>query len=191
VRIEQEARTLPVPSDGKMVNRWNLQLGSTPMFLSTQAGAYDGAINLSGVPLIGLEMRGGASNSEVRFDTPNPQEMESFTYQTGASDVKIYGLANAGPSTFTFTCGAGDYLLDFSGQLQRPMTADLTGALGSMTVIVPAGVQAQIHLAGGLRDVNLEGEWSVADNVYTASGSGPGLLINVQMSIGKLELAIR
>lgn len=191
VRIAQQAKTVPVPSDGEMVNRWNLQLGDTPMFLSLQAGAYDGTINLSGVPLTGLDISGGASDSEIRFDTPNPQAMDSFSYRTGASNVEIYGLGNASPAIFNFTCGAGDYLLDFSGTLQRPITAEVTGALGSLSVIIPPDVSAQVNLTGGLRDVNLEGEWSQAGDRYTAAGSGPRLLINIEMSIGQLNLSIR
>jgi hypothetical protein len=191
VRVEQEAKTIPIPADEKMVNRWNLQLGDTPMVLNVQAGAYDGAFNLSSVPLVGLEVNGGASNAEVRFDTPNPQAMEDFYYQTGASNVEIYGLGYASPSLFTFKCGAGDYLIDFSGQPQRAITANITGALGNLTIVIPPGASAEVNLTGNLQDVNLEGDWNQAGDRYLTSGSGPLITINVEMSIGQLNLAIR
>ena len=191
VRIAQEAKTIPIPGNEQMVNRWEIQLGNTPMELDVQAGAYDGTLNLSGVPLVNLEVNGGASNSEVRFDSPNPQVMESFSYETGASNVELIGIGHASPSVFTFRCGAGDYLIDFSGQPQRAITANITGALGNLDVVVPAGTSVVVNLTGDLQDVNLEGGWTQENDRYLAAGSEPGITINLEMSLGQLDLIIK
>ena len=45
--------------------------------------------------------------------------MSILRYETGASTVKLNGLANANFGTLIFSGGAGDYTLDFSGDLQR------------------------------------------------------------------------
>ena len=48
-------------------------------------------------------------------------------------------------------------------------------------------------MTGGLRDIDLEGEWTKESegDIYTTAGSTPLLSINVEMSVGNLELAIR
>ena len=189
VRIEQDIDAIPIPDTGnEMVNRWNLQLGNTPMELDIDAGAYEGTINLSGVPLLGLDIDGGASSAEVRFDTPNPQTMSTFNFNTGASNVNLYGLSNANFSRMAFSGAAGDYLLDFSGQSQQDAIVDVAGAVGKVSIQVPAGRAARVSVTGGLSDVNTNGGWQGSDNTYTLTGSGPNLTINVDMAVGQLEL---
>jgi hypothetical protein len=190
VRIAQEVESVPIPDNGNLINRWELRLGNTPMFLTVQAGAYEGTINLSGVPLTGFEITGGASDSEIRFDSPNPENMDTFDLETGASNVEVYGLGNANVSVVTITSGAGDYVIDFGGELQRSMMADITGAVGELRIVVPSGTLAEVNVTGGLRDIDLQGEWTKAEDgdIYSTSGSGPQLSIDVEMSVGNLEL---
>src|SRR5512144_1929800 len=63
--------------DKDVVNEWTLQLGSTPMNLTVNAGAYQGKLDLGGVPLRSLTVHDGASDTNVTFDKPNPEEMET------------------------------------------------------------------------------------------------------------------
>ena len=189
VRIEQDLDAIPIPQTGReMVNRWNLQLGDTPMALEINAGAYEGTINLSGVPLLELDIEGGANDSEVRFDAPNPENMTSFEFSTGASNVDLFGLGNANFTKMTFNGAAGDYMLDFSGQPKQESTVDVTGAVGQVTVRVPAGRSTTVNVSGGLNDVDTTGPWQVNENTYTLGGSGPLLTINVEMAVGNLQL---
>lgn len=192
VRVSQERGTIPFPKIGEdFINRWNLQLGDTPMILEIAAGAYEGNFNLSGVPITRLEVTGGASDSEIRFDTPNPEEMSVFNFQTGASNVKLIGIGNANFEEFTFTGGAGNYTLDFSGEFQRDATAEIDGALGNMTIIVPSDVAATVSLTGSLRNVNTEGAWNSRGDTYTTAGTGANLTIEIEMSLGNLTLVNR
>ncbi len=189
VYINQSVKTVPFPRNGgNVINRWDLQLGNKPMILDIGAGAYEGTFNLGGVPIVRLDITEGASNSETRFDTPNPEQMSSFNYQTGASNVKLTHLVNANFKTFTFKGGAGNYELDFGGTLQRDATADVQGAVGEMTIIVPQGTAAEVNVTGGLSNVNTTGSWSQSNDIYTLAGTGPKLTINVQMSVGQLKL---
>ncbi len=87
--VQQGESTLVGIPDGHVINKWDLRLGDAPMELTIHAGAYQGEIDLSGVPLRSLTINDGASNSEVRFDSPNPEEMESLTYASGASSVRV------------------------------------------------------------------------------------------------------
>ena len=130
--IKQEA-TGQVNVPGKdLINEWNLKLGeSMPIDLTVQAGAYQGKMDLSGLKLTNLAITDGASDNEVHFDSANPTEMDEFSYKTGASQVKLFGLANANFKTMSFTSGAGNYELDFSGKLQRDATVDVKSGVSS------------------------------------------------------------
>jgi hypothetical protein len=114
--------------------------------------------------------------------------MDTFRYTTGASSVKLNGLANANFENLVFKGGAGDYTLDFSGELQRDATVDITAGVCRLEIVVPEGTAVKIKLSGGLSDVRTEGTWSVNDKTYALSGEGPTLTINVDMGIGSLTL---
>lgn len=188
LRISQDnLQNIRVPSD-RVVNDWNLKLGNTPLDLTINAGAYRGTLDLSTVPLTNLSINDGASQAEVRFDQPNPVEMTRFRYRTGASEVKIFGIANASPEIFSFEGGAGSYTLDFTGQIQRDIDANVTAGISSLEIVVPQGVPARVTISGGLNNIQPRGTWTVSNNVYQTSGTGPQIHITVNMGLGNLVL---
>jgi len=175
-----------IPKD--LHNTWDLKLGSSPMDLQIDAGAYKARYELGGLALSNLTIKDGASDVQLKFSAPNTTEMGIFRYETGASNVTIEGIGNANPSTFLFKCGAGNYTLDFSGQLQRNITSHLEAGLGNLTLVIPSGVSAQVTVEKGLSNVNAGSGWQVNDNTYIQSGTGPTLNIIVDIGAGNLTL---
>jgi hypothetical protein len=185
----REDTNVGIPTNGsQIINDWELQLGDIPYDLTVAAGAYDGTLELGGVPLRRLEIRDGASSAEVSFDSPNPEEMSSLSYDTGASSVTLSGLANSNAAQVNFNGGAGEYTLDFSGELQRDMDVTAKAGVSSLTIRVPAGTSVEVRVDGGLSDVDLDGGWSQSGDTYTLSGSGPTITIDVDMGVGSLKL---
>jgi len=88
----------------------------------------------------------------------------------------------------TFTSGAGDYTLSFDGDLQRDASVTIDSGVGTVNIIIPEGVNAQVTFDGGLTTVNTNGKWEHNGNVYTLSGSGPTITITVKMGAGTLNL---
>ena len=174
--------------DNDVINDWNLTLGDIPYRLTVNAGAYDGSLDLDGVPLRSLTVHDGASNAEVEFNSPNPEIMDELRYETGASSVTIIGLANANVERVVFSSGAGDYELDFSGDLQRDMDVDVNSGVSSLRIVVPAGTNVVVNLDGGLTDVDADGSWSQSGDRYELNGSGPTITIDVDMGVGSLTL---
>jgi hypothetical protein len=177
------------PNLNNLKNEWDLKLGNQPMNLSVESGAYDGTFELGGLSLTRLEIKDGASNVEVSFSEPNPVEMSTFTYNTGASDVKIIGLANANFSLFDFSAGAGDYTLDFSGELQRDASIKIESGLSNLIIIVPEGVNAVVTVESGLSNVNAGSGWERSGGDYIQKGEGPTLTFVIEMGAGNLTLA--
>lgn len=181
VRIQSGDGTFrSLPGAGTLVNRWDLQLGNSPLDLTIEAGAYDGVFELGGLALTGLTVKDGAATVELSFSAPNLAEMTMFRYETGASNVTLNGLANANFSTMLFKSGAGDYLLDFSGTLQRDATVSIESGLSNIILIIPAGVHAVVTTEGGVTNVHTGPDWAQNGNVYTQAGDGPTLTILIK-----------
>jgi len=186
VEIKQgQLKTLNV-SDFK--NEWDLNLGQTPMDLEINAGAYKGRYEFGGLALTSLTVKDGASDVEVSFSESNPTEMSVFRYETGASSVKLTGLANANFSTLIFNGGAGEYTLDFSGELQQDATARIEGGFGNMNLVIPEGVDANVSVEGGPVNVNHSSGWAQNNHTYTQEGSGPTLTVIVKMGAGNVTI---
>lgn len=177
--------------EGNLTNEWDLKLGAVPMRLTVNAGAYEGQMDLGGVPLQRLEINDGASDNTVTFDEVNAEDMSLFKYNTGASTVKLEGLSNANFEEMIFEGGAGTYTLDFSGELQRDARVNVKAGICTLNIIVPAGVKAEVTRTGAVTSVKTEGTWSTSGDTYSTGGSGPLLTIDVDMGVGTLNLISR
>jgi hypothetical protein len=182
-----EVRGIPSFS-GNVKNTWDVKLGDQPVNLTIKAGAYKGVYELGGLSLQSLDVGDGAADVQMKFSEPNKVEMGTLRYETGASNVDMSGLGNANFSSMVFRSGAGNYTLDFSGDLQRDASVDVESGISQVTIIVPQNVQATITFEGGLSNVNPQGGWQKSGNTYTHAGSGPALTFRVNMGAGSLEL---
>jgi len=193
VKISQQVddiNLIPVLGDD-LENRWDLALGSFPMELDIAAGGYQGEFNLGGIPLRELRIAEGAAKTDVSFSEPNPVEMDTLRYDTGASQATLTGLANANFREMDFRSGAGDYRLDFSGELQQDADVSIKSGLSSIVIIVPEGTPATVRFEGGLVNVDRSDSWRISGGLYTLPGDGPELTITVEMGAGNLELRER
>lgn len=193
VRISHQkdsVNLIPVIGDN-VENRWQLELGDVPMELEISAGGYQGEFELGGIPLQDLRVAEGAAKTDLSFSELNPVEMDTLRYETGASQATLTGLANANFRDMDFRSGAGDYTLDFSGELQQDADVRIKSGLSNVVIIVPEGTAATVRFEGGLANVNRSGAWNKSGNDYTLPGDGPQLRITVELGAGNLELRER
>ena len=187
VTIKQgEFKNLVNPND--IHNEWDLQLGEMPIDLHINAGAYEGTYELGGLSLTSLTVQDGAADVELSFSEPNKTEMSVLRYETGASSVTLSGLANANFSTLIFSGGAGNYELDFSGELQDDATVKIEAGAGDVQLIIPEGVNTEVTVESAFVSINHSSGWSQDGNDYTQSGDGPTLTIIVKMAAGNLTI---
>ncbi|GAB4505759.1 MAG: hypothetical protein Fur0043_27570 [Anaerolineales bacterium] len=158
------------------------------MELTIEAGAYHGTYELGGLSLTGLTIKDGAASVQVSFSEPNPTEMGIFRYETGASTVTLSGLANANFSTLVFNCGAGDFTLDFSGELQRDAVVTIDSGFSDLKLVIPKDVNAKVTLEGAAVNVNHSSGWTQSGQLYTQSGNGPTLTILINMGAGNVTI---
>ena len=170
-------------------NEWDLELGDTPMDLSISAGAYDGTIELGGLALKSLTVKDGASNVDLSFSKSNTVEMSILQYTTGASDIKLSGLANANFSTMSFSGGAGNFTLDFSGDLQKDGVVTIDSGFGNVSLIIPKDVNAKVTVDSAAVNINHGSSWTKNGKDYTQEGRGPTLTFIVKMAAGNLLIS--
>ncbi len=171
-------------------NTWDLALsGALPIDLSIEGGASEYNFNFTGLQLTNLSILQGASESIMRFDTPNPQLMEEFSFTTGASSAKLYGLANANFQVMNMSAGAGDYTLDFTGSsLSHDMQVDIKAGISNITIIIPAGMKALVNNQGTVSNINTQGTWLLTNDTYSTLNEGYTLTINLDMAVGNVNL---
>jgi hypothetical protein len=172
----------------RIVNEWSLALSAHPVNLTIKAGAYKGDYEFGGLSITDLHIADGASTVDLTFTTPNQASMNTFRYETGASDIKLSNLSNANFKTMIFQSGAGSYTLDFSGTLQQDASVFVETGLSRVMIIVPKGMPAEVQFEGPLAQVNVKGNWQEEGEVYRQSGQGPKLTFVVETSAGTVTL---
>jgi len=189
VRIEQgNWRLTGIPDLSKIKNEWDLGLGNLPLALTIDAGAYQAEYELGGLALTNLTISDGAADTKLNFTSPNLTEMSLLTYSTGASNVSLSGLGNANFASLEFDSGAGNFMLDFSGQFQRNGSVHIGTGVSNLTLVIPSGIPVQITVDGALSNVTHDSSWTKNSNVYSQSGSGPQLTIVVEIGAGNLTI---
>ena len=183
---DESVRTFP--SFGNLKNEWDLKLSSTPMDLTIEAGAYSAEYEFGGLALTGLTVKDGAATVKASFSQPNKAEMAVLRYETGASNVALSGLSNANFTSLTFKSGAGDYTLDFSGELKKDATVTIETGLSNLILTIPEGLNARVTMEESVANVNVGRGWEKDGNTYTQSGSGPTLTFIVKIGAGNVSL---
>ena len=189
VQVEQGNYHLTgLPDFSNIKNEWDFQLGGVPLDLEIEGGAYTADLALGGLALTNLTIRDGASKVNLSFDKPNPSGMNLLRYETGASNVSVTGLANANFASMEFAGGAGNYTLDFSGDLQRDASVNIKTGVSNLTLVIPAGIPVQITVEGALANVTHGSDWSKNNSVYTQAGTGSRLVIVIEIGAGNLTV---
>ena len=173
----------------RVKNIWEFNLGEDALDLSIKAGAYAGELELGGLNLTKLHISDGAADVSLNFDQPNQTVMRTLRYETGASNIVMTNLANANFETMIFQGGAGNYELDFSGELQNEAEVIIETGLSNIVVTIPEDANVEITTEGGLSNISTRGEWQVSGNTYALVNEGPKLTITVEVGAGNLTLS--
>lgn len=177
-----------IPSLDGMKNEWNLKLGGRPMDLEIDAGAYEGEFDLGGLALTGLTVNDGASEVNLDFSAPNKEKMSLLTYKTGASNVTLKNLANANFLSLVFESGAGNYRLDFGGELQRDGSVSIRSGMSNLTLMIPKELSATVQVNSGLSNVEFPDGWTKNGDQYVQEGAGSQLTIVIEMGAGNVQI---
>ncbi|MBA7614094.1 hypothetical protein ES703_21356 [subsurface metagenome] len=126
-------------------NRWNLKLPSgIPLQLYINTATYSGDIDLTNLQIENFYLNSGASQTNIVFNQPNLIDLKNINIKTGASTIKMLGLANANFNEMNFTGGAGSYTFDFSGNLTKKSKVNIDAGAAKIILKIPSAIGTKI-----------------------------------------------
>ncbi|OQY40806.1 hypothetical protein B6228_00945 [Candidatus Atribacteria bacterium 4572_76] len=126
-------------------NIWNLKLPSgVPLQLYINTATYSGDIDLTNLQVENLYLTSGASKTNIVFSQPNFIDLKNINIKTGASTIKMLGLANANFNEMNFTGGAGSYTFDFSGELTKKSKVNINTGAAKIILKIPSNTGTKI-----------------------------------------------
>lgn len=172
-----------------IINTWELGITKNiPIKLIIEGGASENNFDFTGLQLIDLNIKQGASDTIILFNEPNSSVIDYFSFITGASSAKMIGLGNANFKKMDIIGGAGNYSLDFSGNLNQDTIVNVKLSVSNVTIIIPSDMNAIINNTGAVSNINNKGAWLLNDNTYSTTNEGFALTINLDMAVGNVNL---
>lgn len=162
-----------------------------PLDLGLEFGAVEANLELGGLRVARAEIETGASDTKILFSEQNLISCDLLRIQMGAASLEARGLANADCGRVRAEGGVGDLTLDFSGDWRRDLDAEVTIALGSLTLRVPENIGVRVQKDTFLADFNgsrfhkndgihYSDNWDRAEHHLTVRVNGAFGTINVR-----------
>jgi hypothetical protein len=174
-------------------NIWNLKLPSNiPLQLYVYSATYDGNIDLTNLGIENFYLSSGASQTNIIFNQPNLVDLKNINIKTGASTVKIIGLANANFNEMDFTGGAGNYTFDFSGNLAKKSKVDINVGAAKVILKIPSYIGTKISFKRfSLSKLNVVGFIKVNEQVYVNPEYGKSdAELDIEIKGGLLDVEV-
>jgi len=195
VEVEQRVDRVGFLGLNDVQNDWTLHFGTEETIdLEINAGAYDGDWDLGGVPIHEMIVNQGASRSSFDFSEPNPVTMRELVFRTGAADLELLNLGNAGFRDMTFEGGASSYRLDFGGYLMRDAYVSVKAGVANIVIIIPEDTPASVSVSG-LTNVDADRDFSRSGNSYLTptwdDDGGSRLEIDIDAGLANVELVLK
>ena len=134
---------------------------------------------------------GNWSDVENRWDLTLGKAPMVLAVNAGAAEAELTRLADLRASDITMRGGAGDFGLDFGGDLKQDMRVVIDAGAAKVTIVVPEGTAAELTFEGAFTDIDAGGAWQKSGGRYVLEGAGPRITFTVRMGVGSLELRNR
>lgn len=166
VGIEGRGRSLKLRN--AKAGELRLQLSpEVPLDVDLDFGAGEADLDLSGLHLSSLDVETGASDTKIRFSERNAGSCDLMKVAMGAAGFSVEGLGNAGCRTVEVEGGVGELTLDFGGEWTTDTHAEITMALGSVTLVVPEDIGVRVEKDAFLTDFDRTGFYKRDDTYYS------------------------
>ncbi|HWV56200.1 MAG TPA: hypothetical protein VNZ57_01900 [Longimicrobiales bacterium] len=184
----------PGRNQGRAQSRTRMDVALSPdaiLDLSLEFGAARADIDLGGLRIERLDIGTGASETSIRFSRPNPVRASSVRVSVGAAALRVAEIGNMNAERLRVDGGVGDVHLDFSGDWQNDLTAEVRMGVGALTLVLPRTVGVQIVRESFLTSFDTQGleqrdggyftsNWEQADRRLTIHVEAAFGLINVR-----------
>ena len=174
-------------------NELTLRLSDkVPIDLNLSAGVSESRLEMNGLKMRRVRLRGGVGKTEVTFDKPSGQVMESLDVESGVGELIIHGLGNTQVGRVDFKGGVGHAELDFTGDLGTTNTeARIKVGVGAIRLTVPRDADIEIEAEGSFLSNISAPSFERNGRIYTHRGDGGAKIrIRVESGIGGVEVEL-
>lgn len=163
---------------------------SVPTDLKLKFGAVRADMDLGGIPLTGLRLSTGASESTIRVSEPNRASIERVQMEVGAASFQARELGNLNASRIDVEAAVGDVTLDFSGEWRTDARVSVSMGLGSLSLHFPAEVGIRVEKSGFLSPFNPQGLERRGDTWFSPGfeGARRKVMVDLDATLGNIEL---
>lgn len=146
-----------------------IELPSTiDVSLDVSIGAAEGTLDLGGLRLTALDLKSGASDTRISFDSPNRAGCRTAQITSGAGEVTVASAGNSGCRSWKFDGGVGEVTVDLSGAWPADSRMVLNMALGGVTLQAPEGLGIRVRMSGFMSGFDAKG-FTKSGSTYTSS----------------------
>ena len=163
-----------------------------PLDLNLTAGVSESRLEMAGMKVRRLRLRGGVGKTEVTFDQPSGQVMNSLDVESGVGELIIHGLGNARVEQVDLKGGVGHTELDFTGDLGASQTeARIKVGVGAVRLTIPRDADVAIEAEGSFLSNISAPSFERDGRNYTHHGDGGAKIrIRVQSGVGGVEVEL-
>jgi hypothetical protein len=188
--IEQDLDGVVWETSNEFRNDWQLQFtDQIPLEMAFAVGASRGTLELGGLRLRDLQLDAGAADLTVRFAAANPEPMGSIRVRSGAAQLDLLELGNAGAESLHFDGGLGTYTFDFQGKWRRSMRVHILAGASQVVLRVPQDIGVQV-CPGDLRRGDLNGLEPSGDCYINQRYGDAKVSLEIELELGLGELRI-
>jgi hypothetical protein len=180
-------------SSGGRDNDLTLRLtDKVPLDLNLNSGVSESRLEMTGIKVRRMQLRGGVGKTEVMFDKPSGQVLNSLEVESGVGELIIHGLGNAQVEQLDFKGGVGHAELDFTGDLGAVVTeARIKVGVGAVRVTVPRDADVEVEAEGSFLSNISAPSFEKNGRNYTHRGDGGAKIrIQVESGIGAVEIEL-
>lgn len=187
---------LGIKGEGKLrktSNGGRLTLGLSPelpLALNLEFGAGEADLDLGDLNLRSVDVATGASETRIRWDSPNRTPAEHVRLQSGAASLQVTGLGNARAARYTFEGGVGETTLDFTGSWTRSATASVEMGIGSITLRFPRSLGVRINKDSFLTSFDADGLEKRGKAFYSRNWATAAhrLTLDIDAALGSIDV---
>jgi len=163
-----------------------------PLDLNLATGVADSRLEMSGLQVHRMHLRGGVGKTEVTFEKAQAQPMDSFDVESGVGELIVHGLGNTQVSHVDLKGGVGHTELDFTGELgMAHIDASVQVGVGEIRVTIPRDADVEIEAEGSFLSNISAPSFEHSGKTYTHHGEGGARIrIHVKSGVGAVEVEL-
>jgi hypothetical protein len=164
-----------------------------PIDLDVTTGVSESNLDMTGLQVRRMHLRGGVGKTEVTFDRPSQERLRSLDVESGVGELVIHGLGNTQVESLSLRGGIGRTDLDFTGDWGTTSNdTTIKVGVGEVRVTIPREANVEIDAQGGfLSNVSAP---SFEQNGHTYSHRGEAgaakIHIRVESGVGAVNLEL-